>query len=119
MSHPDARLTPQSRLGLVRGVAGGWTRAEAARRFRVSRATVAKRVRRYRDEGRDGLRDRCPRRAPLAAPRGAARGRGRAPPAPGFRLGAAPHRLGPGHGARPPTPSSAGPGCTAATGGAA
>ena len=61
MSHPDARLTPQSRLDLVLGVAGGWTQAEAARQFRVSRATAAKQLRRYRDEGRGGLRDRCSR----------------------------------------------------------
>ena len=71
MSHPDARLTPKARLDLVRGVAGGWTQAEAARQFRVSRATAAKWVRRYREEGRAGLRDRCsrPHRSPrLTAP---------------------------------------------------
>ena len=72
MSHLNARLTRQSRLDLVLGVAAGWTQAEAARQFRVSRATAAKWVRRYRDEGRDGLRDRCsrPHRSPrlTAAP---------------------------------------------------
>ena len=66
MSHPNARLTPKARPGLVREVEAGWTRAEAARRFRVSRATAGKWVRRYRDEGEAGLRDRCsrPRRSP-------------------------------------------------------
>ena len=71
MSHPNARLTPKARLGLVSEVAAGWSQAEAARRFRVSRATAAKWVRRYRDEGEAGLRDRCsrPRRSPgLTAP---------------------------------------------------
>ena len=86
MSHPDARLTQQSRLALVLEVEGGWTRAGAARRFRVSRATAAKWVRRYRDGGRDGLRDRCSRPHPWA-----------------WRP-------------RPPTPSSAAPVSTAATG---
>ena len=70
MSHPDARLTRQSRLDLVLGVAGGWTQAEAARQHRVSRATAAKWVRRYRDEGRADLRDRCsrPHRSPRLTP---------------------------------------------------
>ncbi len=71
MSHPNARLTPKARLDLVLEVEAGWTRAEAARRFRVSRATAAKWVRRYRGEGEAGLRDRCsrPRRSPgITAP---------------------------------------------------
>ena len=97
MSHPDARLTPQSRLDLVRGVAASWTQAEAARQFRVSRATAVKWVRRYREEGRDGLRDRCSRRcrsSRLTAP----------PVATGVlrlrrELGWEPHRLGFGRGA--------------------
>ena len=68
MSHPDARLTRQSRPGLVREAGGGWTRAGAARRFRVSRATAAKWVRRYRT--------RAGPACPTAARAGAAR-RGR------------------------------------------
>ena len=70
MSHLNARLTRQARLDLVLGVAGGWTQAEAARRFRVSRATAAKWVRRYREEGEAGLRDRCsrPHRSPRLTP---------------------------------------------------
>ena len=72
MSHLNARLTPQARPGLVLEVAGGWTRAEAARRFHVSRATAAKRLRRYREEGEAGLRDRCSRPRRSAAPHGSA-----------------------------------------------
>ena len=99
MSHPNARLTPKARLGLAREVEAGWTRAEAARRFRVSRATAAKWVRRYRGEGEAGLRDRCsrPRRSPGITDAAAAVPR----PAPRARLGAAPHRLGAEHGAPP------------------
>ena len=42
MAHPNARLTPATRLELVLEVEAGWSQAEVARRFRVSRATVAK-----------------------------------------------------------------------------
>ena len=57
MAHPNARLTPATRLELVLEVEAGWSQAEVARRFRVSRATVAKWWRRYREEGAAGLRD--------------------------------------------------------------
>ena len=99
MSHPNARLTPKARLDLVREVEAGWTRAEAARRFRVSRATATKWVRRYRDEGEAGLRDRCsrPRRSPgITAPSeaeavlGLRRGRGWGPHRIAWALGMAP-----------------------------
>ena len=55
MSHPHARLTPKARLDLVLEVEAGWTRAEAARRFRASRATAGKWVRCYRGEGKADL----------------------------------------------------------------
>ncbi len=42
MSHSNARLTPVTRAELVAQVLAGWPRAEVARLFRVSRATVAK-----------------------------------------------------------------------------
>jgi len=58
MAHRNARLTPVTRLELVHEVEAGWSQAEVARRFRVSRATVAKWVRRYRDLGGPGLEDR-------------------------------------------------------------
>ena len=59
MAHPNARLTPVTRLDLVREVEAGYAQAEVARRFRVSRATVAKWVRRFREEGIAGLEDRA------------------------------------------------------------
>ena len=60
-------LTPATRLELVLEVEAGWSQAEVARRFRVSRATVAKWWRRYREEGAAGLRDRSS--APRSNPR--------------------------------------------------
>lgn len=66
MAHRNARLTPITRLELVQEVAAGWSQAEVARRFRVSRATVAKWVSRCREAGRAGLEDRssAPHRHP-------------------------------------------------------
>ena len=117
MSHLNARLTRQSRLDLVREVAGGWTQAEAARRFRVSRATAAKWVRRYREEGEAGLRDRCsrPHRSPRFTPQPVAAGVLRLRRA----SGTGGRTASPGTSAWPPPPptlSSAGPGSTVATG---
>jgi transposase InsO family protein len=70
VSHPNARLTPVTRLELVRQVAAGWPQAEVARQFRVSRATVAKWVRRYREAGEAGLTERssAPHRHPRRTP---------------------------------------------------
>ena len=67
MAHRNARLTPVTRLELVREVEAGWSQAEVARRFRVSRPTVAKWVRRFREAGTDGLEDRTS--APHSNPR--------------------------------------------------
>ena len=66
MAHRNARLTPVTRLELVLEVEAGWSQAEVARRFRVSRPTVAKWVRRFREAGADGLEDRssAPHRHP-------------------------------------------------------
>ncbi len=66
MTHRNARLTPVTRAELVRKVQEGWPQAEVARLFRVSRATVAKWVRRFREGGLAGLRDRSsrPKRSP-------------------------------------------------------
>ena len=70
MAHRNARLTPLTRLDLVREVDAGWPQAGVARRFRVSRHTVAKWLRRFHDEGAAGLEDRSsapgshPRRTP-------------------------------------------------------
>ena len=66
MAHRNARLTPVTRRELVREVEAGWPQAEVARRFRVSRPTVGKWVRRYQEAGTSGLEDRgsAPRRRP-------------------------------------------------------
>lgn len=69
MAHANARLTPHGRQLLVnRVIRDGWTVATTAEAAGVSRATVYKWLRRWRDEGPDGLLDRtsrphsCPRR---------------------------------------------------------
>ena len=67
MTHRNARLTPVTRAELVEQVLAGWPQAEVARLFRVSRATVAKWVRRFREGGPDALLDRSSR--PLRSPR--------------------------------------------------
>ena len=72
MTHRNARLTPTTRFELVREVERGWPQAEVARLFRVSRATVAKWVRRFQAGGFAALHDRSsrPNRSPrlTAAP---------------------------------------------------
>ena len=55
MTHRNARLTPVTCAELVEQVLAGWPQAEVARLFRVSRATVAKWVRRFREGGPDAL----------------------------------------------------------------
>ncbi len=69
MSHRRAKLTPAGRLLLVQRVLDlNWSPAAAADGMGVSRATVYKWIRRYLDEGPDGLEDRSsrPRRSPNA-----------------------------------------------------
>lgn len=62
--HKNARLTPKSRALLVeRVLEQGWTVAEATQAAGVSERTGWKWLRRYRDEGLDGLHDRSSRRA--------------------------------------------------------
>lgn len=70
MAHRNARLTIHARLDLVQQVEAGWPQTEVARQFRVSRSTVAKWVRRYREEGEAGLEDRssAPNRNPRLTP---------------------------------------------------
>ncbi len=67
MLHRNARLTVRVRLEMVRQVESGWPQAEVARQFRVSRATVQKYVRRYKEQGESGLVDRSSR--PHSSPR--------------------------------------------------
>jgi transposase InsO family protein len=61
MTPRNARLTPVTRAELVREVEIGWPQAEVARLFRVSRATVAKWVRRFREGGPAALQDQSSR----------------------------------------------------------
>lgn len=70
MTHRNARLTFAARLEMVQQVEAGWPQCEIARQFRVSRPTVSKYVRRYREEGEAGLCDRSsrPRRSPRLTP---------------------------------------------------
>ena len=58
--HANARTCPRSRRLLVERVESeGWTLAAAAEAVGVSVRTVSKWLRRYRDEGEQGLMDRC------------------------------------------------------------
>ena len=67
MSHRNARLTVRACLEMIIAVETGLTQAEIARQFRVSRATVQKYVRRFREQGETGLLDRSSR--PRSSPR--------------------------------------------------
>jgi transposase InsO family protein len=68
MAHRNARLTPAGRLLIVQRIAEGWTQAQVAEAMGVSRATVAKWLKRYREAGVEGLQDGCsrPKRSPRA-----------------------------------------------------
>ena len=68
-THKNAPLTPEGRARMVRAVlVEGFALAVVARMFRISRKTVAKWVRRFRDGGPEALQDRSsrPRRTPSA-----------------------------------------------------
>ncbi len=97
MTHRNARLTPVTRAELVEQVMDGWPQAEVARLFRVSRSTVSKWVRRFREGGADALHDRSSR--PLRSPRQTARlpGSNHLRCTPYACLGTAPHRVEVGH----------------------
>lgn len=66
MSHRNAKLTPAGRLTLIRQIEGGFSQAEVARRMSLSRSTIAKWWKRYREEGIAGLQDRSSRANRLA-----------------------------------------------------
>ena len=70
MAHRNARLTFYARQLIVQRLAEGYTQASLAASMGVSRSTVAKWAKRYRDEGIGGLTDRSsrPRRCPHALP---------------------------------------------------
>ncbi len=68
-AHSRAKTTPRSRELIVDRVqAEGWSRRQAAQALGLSVRTVAKWLRRYREEGLPGLRDRTsrPRSSPTA-----------------------------------------------------
>lgn len=67
MSHAKPRLSPFSRLLLCQRVLAGRPVAHVAKEMGVSRATAHKWLRRFREEGPDGLQDRSsrPRTSPL------------------------------------------------------
>jgi transposase len=62
MSHPNATLTPRTRLRLARLIIEqNWTPATAARMFMVAEKTARKWAERYRTEGQAGMADRSSR----------------------------------------------------------
>lgn len=61
MAHPNAKLTEYGRILLVERLQQGWTQAQVAEAQGVSRSTVAKWAKRYREEGLAGLRGRSSR----------------------------------------------------------
>ncbi len=70
--HPNAKLTPKTRLLLVRRVQNqGWAVSRAARAVGVSRQTAHKWLNRFREGGAESLEDRScrPRNMPRRTPR--------------------------------------------------
>ena len=66
-THKNAPLTPKGREAMVRCVVeAGMSKTAAARQFNTTPKTVGKWVKRFREEGVDGLRDRSSR--PLSLP---------------------------------------------------
>ena len=61
MLHGTARLTVAGRLLIVQRIGAGWTQAQVAEAQGVSRASVSKWAKRYREEGAAGLADRSSR----------------------------------------------------------
>ena len=61
MTHRNAKLTVAGRLLLVQRVEAGWTQAQVADAQGVSRASVSKWAKRYREEGVAGLEDHSSR----------------------------------------------------------
>lgn len=61
MSHRNAKLTLAGRLLIIERLAEGWSQSEVAEAQGVSRSTVSKWARRYREEGLGGLEERTSR----------------------------------------------------------
>ena len=91
MTHRSAKLTPAARLTIIERLHDGWTQAQAAAAMGVSRATVTKWLKRYREEGLQGLQDRTsrPRHSPHALPQNVVNEVCRLR----RQLGAGPHRI--------------------------
>jgi transposase InsO family protein len=71
VSHPNATLTPRTRLRLARLIVDqGWTHTEAAKMFLVSVKTARKWAERYRTDGEAGMTDRSsrPHHSPTRTP---------------------------------------------------
>jgi transposase-like protein len=70
MAHASARTNLFARRLIVERVAAGWPAARVAEQLGVSRATVHKWLRRFREGGEAGLLDRSsrPRRMPARTP---------------------------------------------------
>lgn len=68
--HQNARLTVPCRVLLVERILGGREKTQVARELGVSSKTADKWLRRYRDEGMEGLKDRGsrPQRMPRTTP---------------------------------------------------
>lgn len=91
MAHRNARLTPAGRMLIVQRIQQGWTQAQVAEAQGVSRSTVAKWAKRYREEGENGLKERSS--APLSRPRALGEDIVEAIAAKRRELGAGPHRI--------------------------
>lgn len=61
MAHANAKLTLFGRRLIIERLEQGWPQAQVAESMGVSRSTVAKYAKRYREEGDHGLRDRTSR----------------------------------------------------------
>lgn len=94
MSHRKARLTPFGRWLIVHRVEElGWPVTHAADMGGISRATAYKWVRRFREEGLEGLEDRSS--APIRRPRALSEQQVRRICQARLRTKVGPHRLGP------------------------
>jgi transposase InsO family protein len=61
LSHRNAKLTGYGRILIIERLQQGWTQAQVAEAQGISRSTVAKWAKRYREEGREGLQERSSR----------------------------------------------------------
>jgi transposase InsO family protein len=91
LAHRNAKLTEYGRTLIIQRLEEGWTQAQVAEAQGVSRSTVAKWAKRYREEGLEGLCDRSSRAKRL--PRACSETVVEAICALRRELGAGPHRI--------------------------